>query len=497
MESDLSCLKTRIILFSLLVIGVYFPKIIHSAQIGAARLPILTAIQAFDSKRVHWPITDTLFVTGLYAATNTDTLCALSFDVMEIMRSEAQYIQRIVAQALKIKTDQVTVYCTHTHSSCAVSGFDLDLLSNIASKTALAARAKQMKVVQIEFLRVDMDKKFNINRRSTGGNLGTWCLMQSKGCTDDGKDIDGTEWVKQKMLDFGADSVEIGSIKGPFSATRSNDPFCDLILFPGKDGTRIAGIVKFTAHPVVCSSTYWEHQLGRDYPGQLCDLLQKEFSCPIMFILGPSGDHRPRHRETGISERDWIAGGLFDKLIKHFEHRQIFPLNRVFQQSQRISIPLREDFPVSKSDAVQKLEDVEKELSQLELGEQSLLQRKNLSEFKNYYKHVIDLYEGYPYLTNDELKNRSADFIISCVGFGPVRIINFPGELFHSVVREFQNQYSNEPFIVASYANGVSGYFMATKDFDEMGYEWTWALFDPEEIEKLQKYAFELIDRDR
>jgi hypothetical protein len=493
MGSDLSCSKTRIIFFSLLVIGIYFPKIMHSAQIGAAKLPILAAIQTYDSKRVNWPVTDTLFVTGLYAATNTDTLCLLSFDVMELMRSEAQYIQRIVAQTLNIETDQVTAYCTHTHSSCAVGGFDLDLLSNIASKTALAARAKQMEVVQIEFLRVDVDKSFNINRRSTGGNLGTWCLMQSKGCTENGKDIDGTEWVKQKMLNFGADCADIDSIKGPFKANRLNDPFCDLILLPGKNGFYAGGIVKFTAHPVVCSSTYWEHQLGRDYPGLLCDLLQKKFSCPIMFILGPGGDHRPRHRETGISERNRIAGGLAIKLIKQFEHRQTFPLNSVFQQTQRMSIPLRQDFPISKSDAIQKLKGVEKELSHLESGTQSLLQRKNLSEFKNYYKHVIDLYEGYPYITSAELKNRSADFFISCVGFGPVRIINFPGELFHSVVREFQNQYSNEPFIVASYANGVSGYFLPTKDFSEMGYEWTWALFDPEEIEKLQDYAFEFI----
>ena len=119
--------------------------------------------------------------------------------------------------------------------------------------------------------------------------------------------------------------------------------------------------------------------------------------------------------------------------------------------------------------------------------------RKILSDYKQYYRHVIDLYEGYPYLTSDDLEKRSTDFVISCLGFGPIRIINFHGELFHTVVQEFQNKYSNNPVIIASYANGVTGYLLTADDFNEMGYEWTWALYAPEKIEQLPKRAFKFL----
>ena len=78
--------------------------------------------------------------------------------------------------------------------------------------------------------------------------------------------------------------------------------------------------------------------------------------------------------------------------------------------------------------------------------------------------------------------------------FGGVRLLNFEGELFSTVTRGLLNP-AEEPTVIASFCDGVTGYLMPPDDFPEGGYERTWALFDPDAVADLRTTALSLIRR--
>jgi hypothetical protein len=371
----------------------------------------------------------------------------------------------------------------------------MDYLATKSRQAAIKAHESAVETPEIDFLRVDTGNKFNINRRTRYGALGTWCLMQSRDCTDNGDRVDGTEWVRQKMERYGATSEEVASIKGPFVADRKNDPFLDLVLFRKADRGYAGGLVRFTAHPVVCSAGYWRRNIGRDYPGVLCDLLSWEFGCPILFLQGPCGDHRPRHRTVGLEERDRIATGLANAIIKRSGMAKRFQFDSLNSTVKTVSCSIRADFPASIQEAQNKIANHRRRLVLLKPGQDSLKKRKQLNESIAFYRNAEDVLEGLSYLLPGEAAKKTADFDISHVEFGDVHLLNFPGELFSTVCLGLQSAVE-DPLVVTSFADGVSGYLLPAEDFKQTGYEWTWALFTPESVTAMRQMALKILVQD-
>jgi hypothetical protein len=462
--------------------------------VGAHSEIITEAVRLGQPERADWDLVDDLRVTVLYAALQETSVCLLSYDLCEITRDEVHRLKRAVAGELKIDRDCIHIFCTHNHSSSGVGGHDMDFLEVRTRRVAAMARESAVEAPEIIFLRVDTGHEYNINRRTRHGALGTWCLMQSRGCQDNGNHVDGTEWIRQKMARYGATSEEIATITGPFVADRKNDPFLDLVLFRKADSGYAGGLVRFTAHPVVCSAGYWRRNIGRDYPGVLCDILSQEFGCPILFLQGPCGDHRPRHREVGMEERDRIANGLANALITQFNKAKMCHFDSLKNTTKSVSCAVRRDFPASVREAQEKIAHLRQRLASLKPGPDSLRERKDLSETTAFYRNAIEVLDGLSYLLPVEATRKSADFDVSVVEFGDVHLLNFPGELFSTVSSGLQTT-ADGPVIVTSFADGVSGYLLPAEDFKQGGYEWTWALFTPESVAAMRQTALGILNQ--
>ena len=464
-------------------------------KVGAHSEIITEAVRLGQPERAQWDVTDDLRVTALYAELQGTSVCLLSYDLCEITRDEVLLLKRAVARELKIEQDCVHIFCTHNHSSSDVGGHDMDFLEVRSRQAAATARRSAVEAPEIDFLRVDTSTEYNINRRTRHGALGTWCLMQSRGCKDDGDRVEGTEWVRQKMAGYGATPKEIAEISGPFIADRKNDPLLDLVLFRKAEDGYAGGLVRFTAHPVVCSAGYWRRNIGRDYPGVLCDCLSLEFGCPILFLQGPCGDHRPRHRDVGLDERDRIAKGLAHALTTQFDKAAKFRFDSLKNVVKSVSCTVREDFPASVQEAQKEITHLRQRLASLKRGPDSLRERKDLTERIAFYGNAIGVLEGVSYLLPGEAARKSADFEISSVRFGEVLLLNFPGELFSSICSGFHTA-ADAPIVVTSFADGVSGYLMPAGDFKQGGYERTWALFAPESMAAMRRTALRIIKPD-
>ena len=464
-------------------------------KVGASSVVITEAVRLGQSERAQWQVVDDLRVTALYAEFQGTSVCLLSYDLCEITRDKVRLLKRTVGRELKIDQNGIHIFCTHNHSSSGVGGHDMNCLDAKSRQVAAMARKSAVETPEIDFLRVNTGREYNINRRTRHGMLGTWCLMQSRGCKDDGNRVEGTEWIRQKMMRYGATSEEAATITGPFVADRKNDPFLDLVLFHKADSGYAGGLVRFTAHPVICSAGYWRPNIGRDYPGVLCDQLSRKFDCPILFLQGPCGDHRSRHRKVGLEERDRIAKGLANALIAPFGSAGKYRFDSVKNAVMHVSCALRADFPSSIQDAQIQIAHHRQRLASLKQGQDSLKERKDLAERIAFYRNAIDVLEGLPYLLPGEVAKKSADFDISHIEFGDIHLLNFPGELFSTVCSGLQTA-ARGPIVVTSFADGVSGYLLPIEDFKQGGYEWTWALFRPESMATMRRAALRILKKD-
>ena len=464
------------------------------ARVGAASESITEALLLAHPEWREREVVDDLRVTALYAEFRGRAVCLLAYDICEISRLQALRLRDAVGRGIGVDPACVHVYCSHTHSSSCENDHDLDALKRTSIKAAQEAKQAAAPVESVDFLRVDTGHKYNINRRTVHGPLGTWCLMQSRGCTDDGAVVDGTEWVGERLRQFGATAEEVGEVQGPFPATRPNDPNLDLVLFPKATGGYAGGFVRFTAHAVVCSAGYWRPNMGRDYPGVLCDRLAEAFGCPILFLQGPCGDHRPRHRDVGIVERDRIANGLADELIGRREQVTRVPFDALTNETALVRCPLVEDFPADRAEAAAALQRVQERLDALPRGIEHLSERKALAERAAFYDHARNVLAGRAYLRPEDLAQRAADLEVSLLRFGRVRLLNLQGELFSTVTRGLLGA-GEEPTVIASFCDGVTGYLMPPDDFSQGGYERTWALFDPDAIADVRTTALSLTRR--
>lgn len=463
------------------------------ARAGAGAAEILSAIQISEPEK--YTRLDTPEIKAFFLQHGKTALCLLSADLCVLNRVQAAAVRQAAAEALGLPLEAAHVAVTHTHAPGAGAGcpIQLDRLAAAAAAAARQARQQARPAAKVGYLGVDTGGRFNINRRTRTGNLGVWCLMQSAGCQDNGRAVDGTQWVRDKMRQAGANAEELDLIEGPFVADRPADTRLDLLLLEDAAGQPIAGLARFAAHPVICSNGYWRPNVSRDYPGALCDALSASLSCPILFTQGPTADQRPRHRDVGPEECARIGRGLADALLDNLSHLRRWPFDRLHCARQEITAAVRAEVPATAAEAESQWQESLRQLAAA--GHNSviaLLERKRLVEREKFYQKLVRLPFFLDYLTPEERQSRQARLPVSLVQIGPVRLLQFPGELAATAAQDLAAP-DGAPVIVTSYTDGVAGYLLPPADFAEGGYETTSALLAPETALQLRAAGLHLL----
>lgn len=465
----------------------------QTAIAGAACLSLGNALSLPPGK--SYERVDEQEIKALYLRIGGRAVCLLSADLCVIRRAHTAQVTAAAAAVLGLPSSHVHLYVTHTHAPGSLKPYHLDRLIQRAGTAAREAKTVARGVQQAAYVSVDTKSQFNLNRRTQSDELGTWCLMQSKGCRDDGTVVDGTEWVRMKMKEAGVSPEDLRLIQGPYRADRPCDMDLQMVLFPAVTGGYAGGLVRFTGHAVTCSSGYWKPNVGRDYPGVLCDRLAAAFGCPMLFIQGPAADHRCRHHAVGLAERDRIGNGLADALIAGLPQARRFPLTDLGVAVESVTCGVRSDLPASRVEAKIRLQAVQEELAGLHGGTlASLRERKRLEEQRWFYNKLANVDGFLEYLDPDEIRTGAVALPVSVMRIGKLRLVNFPGELFSTAVAGLKTGHP-DPVLVCSYADGVAGYLLPPADFQEGGYEATSALVAPDTVPRLREAALRLLEQ--
>ncbi len=170
-----------------------------------------------------------------------------------------------------------------------------------------------------------------------------------------------------------------------------------------------------------------------------------------------------------------------------------YPFDRLHCTQQEITAAVRAEVPATAAEAEPLWQESSRKLAAA--GHNSiiaLLERKRLLEREKFYQKLARLPFFLDYLAPEERQSRKAGLPVSLVQIGPVRLLQFPGELAATAVQNMAAP-DGAPVIVTTYTDGVAGYLLPPGDFAEGGYETTSALLAPETALQLRAAGLHLL----
>jgi hypothetical protein len=115
-------------------------------------------------------------------------------------------------------------------------------------------------------------------------------------------------WRSREGVSMGLGRVKVSDLS--YNRTRAHgviDPTLTVARFDRHDGTTLAAVVNFGAHPTVGTELH-PFAVSRDVPGEVCDAVEEAYPGAVaIYLQGACGDAN-FHREFTIPEKAHVAG---------------------------------------------------------------------------------------------------------------------------------------------------------------------------------------------
>lgn len=197
-------------------------------------------------KRTWRRIHDSLYATALCVDDGTQAAILVSLDLMLIDESFTQRTRQQIQEATGLPPEAVLLTCTHSHNAPAAGGL----------------------------LGVGACDPF----------YEEWASRQAATAAI-------LAWQQREAVTLSAGSTVLSDCT--FNRTREQgtvDPHVTVLRVDRKDGSPLAVVTNFAAHPTVCTELRpWD--VSRDIPGAVCDRLEQSFPGSLaIYVQGACGD---------------------------------------------------------------------------------------------------------------------------------------------------------------------------------------------------------------
>lgn len=267
------------------------------------------------------------------------------------------------------------------------------------------------------------------------------------------------------------------------------DPEVGVLLAQRADGSPLAVLCNFTAHPICAMS---QSLVSADFPGFAMAAVEAALGpgMTALFTQGACGDINPPMvrrnirdaREIGLQlggEVLRVAASLLADEVPAIEHR-------VQVASHRLHWAYRTDLP-AKAEADRAYAAAKAQVGELERGGASAAEVRAEA---NKHRVVLEQYE----LTRNDARQEEGE--IQVMTIGDSAWVGVPGELFCQIGLDIKGQSPFTSTFIVGYANCYQGYFPTPIAYEEGGYEVNmgrWSRFTAVAGESVQETALELL----
>ena len=445
-------------------------------KVGFARLDITPPLGSsfhyspYNKRTVEGYLTP-IYVNAVAFDDGDKKAAIVTLDIIGMPRDGAVAIKNAVSKATGIAPEAVFICCMHVHQGPGINNlitlthsYTAMFLSRICDSVTLAIRDMQEATAYV-----------------------------AKGHAKE------LSYVRIYRMPDGTLKTNPGSGKSCLGPTDIADDEVQLVKFR-REGYSDIAIVNFQTHADVISSdknSSYKNMICHDYPGFVREILEKALSdeadgrgVNVMFINGAEGDVNHARRfdpetgmtvkfKTGFEYAKHMGRVLAGVVMGIYTYAKQVDSSRIFFKEIALPVPADKGTPeqIEMSKKVKQIHDeggneaVKKAMEAKEIDFDSAVANK--------YLMLMD-------------KPDNIDIFVTCLGFGDVILIGFPGEPFNKIGRLTKEASPFASTLIACMANGSAGYFPTREIYLGGGYEASVSRFAVGTAELLAETAIEL-----
>lgn len=365
-------------------------------------------------------VADDLHVTAFYFEQCDEKALMLSAEVCLISTALSQSILSLIEKRFGIASQNCMLCATHTHSGPNTSGqigwgdIDREYCEEIFIPAVLSAIKNAMGCVTPVKMAVSHGISLvGINRRELNEN---------------------------NEIKFGQNPW------GPFN------PKMTVISFADLNGKVVANMIHYGSHGTSAGAN---HEITRDWSGEMIDALEKQSGGITAFFNGPEGDVGPRlsnkktvgdlsyvHEMGEIASKDAVE--IFNK-ITNYTDAELSVSNK------NLLVPLKKRISLEKAKQI------------YDKYKEHTVNRRGM--MKAYAEDVIKSYEeGY-------VDKAAVEVPQTLIAIGDIVFASFPYELFSEIGMRINQIIDKKSVLSLSNTNGSEGYFITRDAVCRGGYE--------------------------
>jgi len=388
-------------------------------------------------------IHDPLYVRSIVIRCENDFLVLVSLDLAGLDASICSRIKNGIASYLKLSKSSVIVTSTHTHSGPQTGRYGEDWADS------------------------------------------SWIDQMVKKAIS--STIIAASDLREALMGYGEGELYTVSEnrrerEGPI------DPKVRVIAFNEKDsGCPIATLVNFSMHPVVLRAN--NTLISADYPGYLCNYLEKWEGGMTVFLQGTCGDIRPKilggeDLDESFKRVKRVGKILAAEALKTREQIESFQECKLIRaKSIEISLNIMELPPLSNV------------LSEIKTIEDKMRRLKDTEELMkmNWKLYVM---RRVKFLLEKRIHNGIISSTLTYVKLGDlVNLLTLPGEPLVRVGFKLREVIGSKRLVIIGYSNDYIGYIPSIEDYRKGGYEATppWCIINECGIKELMIQASTLL----
>ena len=384
--------------------------------------PLGTLLYGYSVKRPAQRVHDDLYATAFVFKEGDISAVMITADICVLETDEAEIIQEMISKETGIKKEHVTFSATHTHSGPSTrfsAGWgvkNVEYIETILRPQVLLAVKRAL---------ADMHEAV----------VGVGTTMSEVGVNRRERRLDG--------------SIHLG--QNPWGIFNKEMTF---IHFKDVDGTPIGSMIHYGTHGTAAGRSL---DITRDWPGMMCDAVERETGAIAAFIAGPSGDTGPRLPNGGttgdMQDVEYIGAVAGVDAVRAFRSIREYRVPALSVKTGVVSIPYQPLMP---------LEETKTRLAAL--GDPKDYDGPKYKEATK-YGWVLEVYEKDLPRKTHFTQNQTI------ISLGNIAFVPFPFEVFSEIALRIAQASPYAHTLTLNNTNGSGAYFPTKSEMALGGYE--------------------------
>lgn len=370
-----------------------------------------------DRKGMAEDVHDDLFVRACYLESEGKQCILLAFDLLMMDDDYYQPMQKEIATALGIKTEEVLLSTTHSHSAPLFIGQER------------FGKVDKCYYKQVRSIVVQVAKQARENKQA-------------------GK----VAWQQENYSGVGSSRR---------SESREGDVVLTILSFADLENRPIASVVNYNCHPTVLSAA--NLFVSRDYPGAMMQELESCEMGEFLFVNGAAGDVSTRFVRKGqtFEEVERLGNLLAERVKIKMQAMKYEEVNKFSFIAKEIGPPLK---------SLPEKEELDRLIEEIS-AEEDQMKSQGVSEAQLRLIHT-KLQGAYVQRELKEIMPQLSQTVrMSALVIGSGALFFLNGEWFSGPAAKLIKETSYDVVGVVGYTNGIAGYFPDEEAFKEGGYE--------------------------